>query len=134
MKKQFIAIFAALFMFLGAVTAQDAAKPVRMTTEEKVSAAMDKIEANLKPTEAVRESAKAILYDFYNDQQKAMQEFRASGNQNREDFMKIRQELADKRDAKLKAVFTAEQMTKWSQEVEPSLNPQRKKVDEKEKQ
>jgi hypothetical protein len=60
-----------------------------------------------------------------------MQEFRASGNQNREDFMKIRQELVAERDIKLKAIFTAEQMTKWTTEIEPGLNPQRQKSEQK---
>jgi hypothetical protein len=127
MKKQFIAIFAALFLIISAVTAQDGARAPRMTVDERVAAAIDKIEATLKPTEAVRDGAKVILYDFYNNQQKAMQEFRASGNQNREDFMKIRHELATERDNKLKAIFSAEQMTRWTQEIEPSLNPQRQK-------
>ena len=105
MKKQFIAFFAALFLITSVVTAQDGARAPRMSVDERVAAAIDKIEATLKPTEAVRDGAKVILYDFYNNQQKAMQEFRASGNQNREDFMKIRQELSTERDNKLKAIF-----------------------------
>jgi hypothetical protein len=131
MKKQFIAIFAALFLMIGAVTAQDGARAPRMTSEERLVAAMEKIDATLKPSESVREGAKAILNDFYSKQQKAMQEFRASGNQNREDFMKIRQELVAERDIKLKAIFTPEQMTKWTTEIEPGLNPQRQKSEQK---
>lgn len=131
MKKQFIAIFAALFLMIGAVTAQEGARAPRMTSEEKLVAAMEKIDATLKPGESVREAAKVILNDFYSKQQTAMQEFRASGNQNREDFMKIRQELVAERDLKLKAVFTPEQMTKWSTEIEPGLNPQKQKSEQK---
>jgi hypothetical protein len=37
MKKQFIAIFAALFLMIGAVTAQDGARAPRMTSENQVS-------------------------------------------------------------------------------------------------
>lgn len=131
MKKQFLAIFAALFMFIGAATAQDGTRPARMTNEERLAAAMEKIDATLKPSASAREAAKVILNDFYADQQKAMQELRASGSQDREEFMKIRKELAAKRDEKLKAVFTADQMTKWTTEIEPSLNPQRQKADQK---
>lgn len=134
MKKQFIAIFAALFMMVGAVSAQDGARPQRMTVEERVAAAMDKIENVIKPNESVRASAKTIIYEFYTAQQKAMEDMRASGTSSREEFMKVRQELAAKRDAKLKAVFSAEQMTKWTEEVEPGLNPQRKKEDKAVKQ
>ncbi len=134
MKKQFIAILAGLFLVIGAVTAQDGARPPRMTVDERVAAALDKIDAEIKPSESTRASAKTILYDFYTNQQKAMQEMRESGNQNRDDFMKIRQQLSTERDNKLKAVFSAEQMKKWSEEVEPSLNPQRQKGDQNQKQ
>lgn len=132
MKKQFIAIFAAFFLMVGAVSAQDAARGPKMSAEEKLKAAIEKIDAELKPAESVRESAKAILHDYYNNLQKEMQELRASGSQSREDFIKLRQQLSTERDAKLKAIFSTEQMTKWTQEIEPALN-QRPKGEQKEK-
>ena len=121
MKKQLVVLFAALFITLGAF----AQGQQRMTVDERVSLALDKIEAGLKPSEAVRSGAKVILIDFYTKQQKAMEEMRASGSTSREEFMKKREELSTERDTKLKEIFTAEQMTKWTNEIEPSLRPQR---------
>ncbi|MBC7937685.1 MAG: hypothetical protein H7Y86_20240 [Rhizobacter sp.] len=130
MKKQVLVLFAALFLALGSAFAQQGQ---RMTVDEKVSLALDKIEATLKPSEAVRSGAKTVLIEFYTNQQKAMEELRAAGNVDREKMMEIRKNLSAERDAKLKAIFSAEQMTKWTNEVEPALRPQRKEG-EKEKQ
>ena len=129
MKKQLVVLVAALFITIGAF----AQGQQRMTVDEWVALAMDKIEAGLKPSEAVRSGAKTILIDFYTSQQKAMEEMRASGNMDREKMMETRKKLSDERDVKLKAIFTPEQMTKWTSEVEPSLRPQRQ-GGEKEKQ
>ena len=129
MKKQLVVLVAALFITVGAF----AQGQQRMTVDERVALAMDKIEAGLKPSEAVRSGAKTILIDFYTSQQKAMEEMRASGNMDREKMMETRKKLSDERDVRLKAIFTPEQMTKWTSEVEPSLRPQRQ-GGEKEKQ
>ena len=129
MKKQVLVLFAALFLSLGAAFAQQGQ---RMTVDERVALAMDKIEASLKPSEAVRSGAKTVLVEFYTSQQKAMEEIRASGNVDREKIMEIRKKLSEERDAKLKTVFSEEQMAKWTNEIEPGLRPQR--GGEKEKQ
>lgn len=128
MKKQLVVFFAALFI-MGSAFAQGQ----RMSVDERVSLALDKIEASLKPSEAVRGNVKVVLIDFYTKQQKAMEDMRASGSPSREEMMKIRKELSDERDAKLKTIFTEEQMTKWTTEIEPSLRPQRPAA-EKDKQ
>lgn len=130
MKKQVFVLFAALFLTLGSAFAQG---QQRMTVDERVAMAMDKIEAGLKPSEAVRSGAKTVLVEFYTNQQKAMEEMRASGSMDRDKMMEVRKKLSDERDAKLKNIFSAEQMTKWTNEIEPSLRPQRK-TDEKAKQ
>lgn len=130
MKKQVLVLVAALFITVGAAFAQQGQ---RMTVDERVALAMDKIEAGLKPSEAVRSGAKTVLVEFYTNQQKAMEEMRASGNMDREKIMETRKKLSDDRDAKLKNIFSAEQMAKWTNEIEPSLRPQRKEGD-KEKQ
>ncbi len=130
MKKQVFVLFAALFLTLGSAFAQG---QQRMTVDERVAMAMDKIEASLKPSEAVRSGAKTVLVEFYTNQQKAMEEMRASGSMDRDKMMEVRKKLSDERDAKLKNIFSAEQMTKWTNEIEPSLRPQRK-TDEKAKQ
>jgi hypothetical protein len=128
MKKQLIVLFAALFLSLGAVFAQGQ----RMTVDEKVALAMDKIEAGLKPSEAVRSGAKTVLVDYYTNWQKVMADMRSAGV-DREKLAEARKKLSEDRDAKLKNIFSAEQMTKWTNEIEPSLRPQRKDG-EKEKQ
>lgn len=127
MKKQLLVLVAALFITAG-VFAQG---PQRMTVDERVALAMDKIEAGLKPSETVRASAKTVIVDFYTKQQKAMEEMRASGSIDREKMMELRKKLAEERDTKLKEIFSAEQMTKWTNEVEPSLRPQRREGDKK---
>ncbi len=129
MKKQVLVLFAALFLTLGSAFAQQQ----RMTVDERVALAMEKIEASLKPSEAVRSGAKTVLVEFYTNQQKAMEEMRASGSMDRDKMMEVRKKLSDERDAKLKNIFSAEQMTKWTNEIEPGLRPQRK-TDEKAKQ
>ena len=124
MKKQLIVLMASVFLILGCAQAQGGM--LRQTPEERTTAAMEKIEAVLKPTESVRTNAKLILVDFFNSQQKAMEEMRASGTMDREAMMSKRKELSDNRDAKLKVIFTEEQMKKWINEVEPSLRTQRR--------
>lgn len=128
MKKQLFVLFAALFLSLGSVFSQGQ----RMTVDERVALAMDKIEAGLKPSEAVRAGAKTVLVEYYTNWQKAMGEMRAAGA-DRDKVAEARKKLGDDRDAKLKNIFSAEQMTKWTNEIEPSLRPQRP-GGEKEKQ
>lgn len=129
MKKQLVVLVAALFITIGAF-----AQGQRITVDESVLLALDKIEASLKPSEAARASAKVVLMDYYSKQQKSMEEMRASGNMNREEMMKVNTQLSEERDTKLKAVFTAEQMTRWTNEIEPGLRPQRDQGGEKAKQ
>lgn len=126
MKKQVFILVAALFITVGSAFAQG---PQRMTVEERVALAMDKIEAGLKPSDTVRTAAKTVIVDFYTKQQKAMEDMRASGSMDREKMTELRKKMAEERDAKLKLIFSAEQMTKWTNEVEPSLRPQRREGD-----
>ena len=123
MKKQIMVLAAALFVMMGSTFAQQG-QP-RLTAEERVTLALDKIEAGLKPGDTVKAKVKVVLTDFYNQQQKAMEEMRASGSMDREKMTELRKKLSDERDAKLKTIFTEEQMTKWTTEIEPALRPQR---------
>lgn len=95
------------------------------TPEERLTAAMEKL-APLKLDAEATEKTKAVMADFFSKQQAAMQEMRESGNMDREAMMAKRKELAEARDAKLKNIFTAEQMKQWVEEIEPSLRPQRR--------
>ncbi len=124
MKKQFVLmVFAALFS-ITAANAQGGGGGQRQTPEERTKATMEKL-AVLNLAADAKTKTEVVISDFNNAQQKAMEEMRASGNMDRDAMMAKRKELADARDAKLKAIFTEEQMKKWKDEIEPSLRPQR---------
>jgi hypothetical protein len=54
-----------------------------------------------------------------------MDEMRASGSVDRDAMMAKRKEQSDARDVKLKAIFSADQMKKWKEEIEPTTRQQR---------
>ncbi len=122
MKKQlrFIVIF--LFAGLSSLTAQEARQ--RLSVEERTKAAIEKL-TPLNLDEESKNKTSVVLKEFFEEQEKAMKEFRESGNADRETIRAKRQELAAARDEKLKKIFTAEQMKKWLEEIEPTLRPQR---------
>jgi periplasmic protein CpxP/Spy len=121
MKKQLLLIASAFILCIGSVCAQNGP---RKTPEERTKAAMEKITALNLDADA-KTKTEVIISDFYNAQQKAMEAMRASGTPDREAMMTKRKELATERDNKLKTVFTADQLKKWQDEIEPSLRPQR---------
>src|SRR6476620_9184136 len=121
MKKHILFLAMAAFFSISAF----AQGPQRMTPEERTKATMEKL-APLALTEDQAKSTNAIFLETYTTQQKYMEEMRASGTMDRDAMKAKRDELAAARDAKLKAVFTADQYKKWIDEVEPSLRPQRK--------
>ena len=123
MKKQFVLMFFAAIFGFTAVNAQGGGGQ-RMTPEERTKATMEKM-APLNLDADAKTKTEAVIADFYNGQQKAMEEMRTSGSMDREAMMAKRKELSDARDAKLKEIFTADQMKKWTDEIEPSLRPQR---------
>lgn len=122
MKKQILFIAILIFAALGSLNAQEARQ--RLSPEERTNAAIEKM-APLNLDEEAKTKTAAVLKEFFEDQEKAMREFRESGNADRETIRAKRQELAAARDEKLKKIFTAEQMKKWLEEIEPTLRPQR---------
>ncbi len=116
-------VFAALFSST-AVNAQGPGQQ-RMTTEERMKIAMEKMEP-LKMDAETKSKVELIVADFYAAQQKGMEEMRESGSFDRDAMMAMRKELSEARDAKLKKVLTPAQMKQWVDEIEPSLRPQRK--------
>ena len=127
MKKQILLLVVALTMGFSASFAQGQApgqEKARMTPEDRTKAAMEKITALNLSADATTKT-QAVLSDFYNAQQKAMDEMRASGTMDRDAMMAKRKELATARDEKLKTIFTADQFKKWQDEIEPSLRPQK---------
>ena len=121
MKKQMLLIACAVVLSIGAACAQGGQ---RQTPEERTKTAMEKITVLNLDADA-KTKTEVIISDFYNAQQKAMEAMRASATRDREAIMAKRKELATERDNKLKTVFTADQLKKWQDEIEPSLRPQR---------
>jgi hypothetical protein len=94
----------------------------RRTVPERVKATMDKITAPLNLDASQASRTDSVFTDYYTAQMKMFQDARASGNRpDRSEFEK----LSADRDAKLKVIFTADQYTKFKNEVEDSLRPQR---------
>ena len=122
MKKQLVLMaFAAMFS-VTAVNAQGGGGQ-RMSPEEKIKMTIEKM-ASLKLDVDTKVKADAIITEYVNGQQKAMDEIRANGGDR--DAMQVkRKELSDARDARLKAIFTEAQMKQWKDEIEPSMRPQR---------
>lgn len=121
MKKQIMLLMIAVSLGIGAAVAQGGP---RMTIEERTKAVMGKI-AVLKLDTAATSKTQAIIADFYNAQQKAMEEMRVTGSMDRDAMMAKIKELTEARDVKLKGIFTADQFKSWVDEIEPSLRPQR---------
>ena len=114
MKKQILLIAIFLFAGLSSLTAQEARQ--RLSVEERTKAAIEKL-TPLNLDEESKNKTSVVLKEFFEEQEKAMKEFRESGNADRETIRAKRQELAAARDEKLKKIFTAEQMKKWLEEI-----------------
>lgn len=93
------------------------------TVPERVKAAMDKITTPLGLSDSQVSSTDSVFTDFYTAQMKMFQDARASGQRPDRDAF---QKMTDDRDAKLKAIFTPDQYTKFKNEVEATLRPQRR--------
>jgi hypothetical protein len=95
----------------------------RRTVPERVKAAMDKITPALNLDASQQSKTDSAFTDYYNAQMKLFQDARSSGERpDRSQFQK----LTEDRDAKLKTIFTDDQYTKFKNEVEESLRPQRR--------
>lgn len=112
----------AVLFSIAAVNAQGGGQ--RMTPEERTRATMEKLGALNLDADA-KTKTEAVITEYNTSTQKAMEDMRASGSMNRDSMMAKRKVLADARDVKLKAIFTPDQMKKWTDEIEPSLRPQR---------
>ena len=123
MKKQLVLFAFATLLAVGTICAQGGGGQ-RLTPEERTTVAMEKM-APLNLDADAKSKTQVIMGDFYKAQQTAMEEMRASGTMDRDAMMAKRKTLADERDVKLQTVFTADQMKKWKDEIEPSLRPQR---------
>jgi periplasmic protein CpxP/Spy len=119
MKSKFTMLMAFILMATTSIFAQG----MRQTVPERVKATMDKMTTPLGLNDTQVTSTSAVFTDYYTAQQKMFEDARASGERpDRGAFEK----MADDRDTKLKAIFTADQYTKFKNEVEATLRPQRR--------
>lgn len=119
MKSKITAIFA-LLMFTGMITF---AQQQRQTVEERVKGVMEKLKSPLKLDDDQSMKTDSVFTNYYKAQQKMMEDMRSSGERpDRSVFEKITTD----RDAKLKAIFSADQYKKFKDEIEETLRPQRR--------
>jgi hypothetical protein len=123
MKTKITMLFALILMATTGIYAQGMQ---RRSVPERVKATMDKITPALNLDASQQSKTDSVFTDYYNSQMKMFQDARESGNRpDRSQFQK----LTDDRDAKLKDIFTADQYTKFKNEVEETLRPQRQNRD-----
>jgi hypothetical protein len=119
MKKEITMLIALILMATTGIFAQGMQ---RRTVPERVKMTMDKITPALNLDAIQQSSTDKVFTDFYNSQMKMFQDARDSGE--RPDRSHA-QKLMEQKDAKLKEIFTADQYTKYKDEVEATLRPQR---------
>ncbi len=119
MKSKITAIFA-LLMFTGMITF---AQQQRQTVEERVKGVMEKLKSPLKLDDDQAKKTDSVFTNYYQAQQKMMEEMRGSGSRpDRSVFEKITTD----RNEKLKTIFSADQYKKFKDEIEETLRPQRR--------
>ncbi len=96
----------------------------RRTPEERVKTVHDKLDSAFKLDAAKLAQVDEVFLNYYKDSDKKMDEIRSGGG-GREEMMAARQKLTEDRDAKLKVLFSEEQMKTWKEQIEPSMRPQR---------
>ena len=125
MKKQLLAAATAALLSIAAVKAQDTSNVQRKTPEERVQAVHAKLDSAFKLDAEKMKQVDEIFLNSYQEQDKKMDELRASGQPDRDAMMAAREKIITERDAKLKEVLTEEQMKIWKDQIEPTLRPQR---------
>ena len=124
MKKQFLLLATALL--IGTTTMYSQGGFQRQTPEERLKPIHEKIDSAFKLTAEKLAKVDSVFLESFKQQEAKMAELRSGGERpDREAMMAMRQQLADERDNKLKAVLTEEQMKIWKNELELSLRPQR---------
>lgn len=119
MKRKLTMLFALILIATTGIYAQGMQ---RRTVPERVKATMDKITTPLNLDASQASRTDSVFTDYYTAQMKMFQDAQASGNRpDRSAFQKLMQD----RDAKLQTIFTADQYTKFKNEVEQTLRPQR---------
>ena len=123
MKKKFVLMVAAALIGVVSVNAQGGFQ--RRTIEERVKTVHEKLDSAFKPEASKMAKLDSIFTNYYKTVDKARDEMMASGSTDRDAMRAKMQDMAAERDAKLKNVFTEDQMKQWKDAIEPSLRPQR---------
>ncbi len=133
MKRKLLFSLLAIAISIATVKAQDgamAAPPAGMEQKqpnERTKEILLKLQTDLGLSSEQGGKAYPVFEEFFTAQQKMRDEMRAAGGEiDREKMKATREEMATKRDDKLKLIFTEAQMKKWKDEIEPSMRPQRK--------
>ena len=93
----------------------------RQTVPERVKTTMEKLQP-LQLNQTQIQQTDSVFTNFYTSQNKMREDARASGT--RPD-RSIFEKMSSDRDEKLKTIFTADQFTKFKNEIEATLRPQR---------
>jgi hypothetical protein len=120
MKKHFIFILVLLIGGAGIANAQGN-RPMR-SPEEATKRVVDTLTTVFKLDKSHADQVDSVFLNFYKDAAKMREAAQASGNFDRDAFMK----LASDRDEKLKKVLTDDQFKKFKDEIEPAMRPQRR--------
>ncbi len=132
MKKQLVLGMFAFFAMAGTAMAQEGAQGASQgqgmqmkAPNERAKETVLKLQSDLSVSNDQGGKLMEIFTNYYTQQQKAFEAMRANGG-DRESMRSTMTKLADERDVQLKALFTADQYTKWKDVVEPSMRPQRR--------
>jgi len=120
MKKHFIFILVLLIGGAGIASAQGN-RPMR-SPEEATKRVVDTLTTVFKLDKSHADQVDSVFLNYYKDATKMREAAQASGNFDRDAFMK----LTSDRDEKLKKVLTDDQFKKSKDEIEPAMRPQRR--------
>ena len=116
-----------LLVLIASIQVGNAQPGQRLSIEERVKIVHEKLDSAFKLDAAKLVQTDSIFANYYRQQEKVFQDLRnAGGGFDREAIMEKMQPLTDARDKELKAVLTADQFTKWKDEIEPSMRPRRR--------
>jgi hypothetical protein len=118
MKLKFKLLIAFILLATTGVYAQGSQ---RQTVPERVKTTMEKLQP-LQLNQTQIQQTDSVFTNFYTSQNKMREDARASGT--RPD-RSIFEKMSSDRDEKLKTIFTADQFTKFKNEIEATLRPQR---------
>ena len=119
MRKQLIFI---LGLLLAGTTLVNAQNGPRRSVEERTKRVVDTLTTVLKLDKAHAGQVDTVFLSYYKDADKLRESMQASGNFDREAFMK----LTSDRDEKLKKILSEAEFKKFKEEIEPALRPQRR--------